>query len=55
MDEGKLLELSAWITKAGLAGRPEIDMLEGYCERLSRRRPAARRRDRRHRYAASAL
>jgi adenylate cyclase len=35
MDEGKLLELSAWITKAGLAGRPEIDMLEGYCERLS--------------------
>ena len=34
MDEGKLLELSAWITKAGLAGRPEIDMLDGYCERL---------------------
>ncbi len=35
MDEGKLLELSAWITKVGLAGRPEIDMLDGYCERLS--------------------
>ena len=34
MDEGKLLELSAWITKAGLAGRSEIDMLDGYCERL---------------------
>ncbi len=34
MDDGKLVELSAWITKAGLAGRPEIDMLDGYCERL---------------------
>ena len=34
MDDGKLIELSAWITKAGLAGRPEIDMLDGYCERL---------------------
>ncbi|HEY2111286.1 MAG TPA: adenylate/guanylate cyclase domain-containing protein, partial [Dongiaceae bacterium] len=35
MDEGKLLELSGWITKAGLAGRSEISMLEGYCERLA--------------------
>jgi len=34
MDEAKLLELSAWITKAGLAGRSEIEMLDGYCERL---------------------
>jgi len=34
MDDGKLVELSAWITKAGLACRPEIDMLDGYCERL---------------------
>ena len=55
MDDGKLLELSAWITKAGLAGRPEIDMLEGYCERLRAAGLPARRRDRGHRYAASPL
>src|SRR4029077_4753972 len=35
MDEGKLLELSSWITKAGLARRPQIATPEGHCERLS--------------------
>ena len=34
MQEAKLLELSTWITKAGLAGRPETEMMAGYCERL---------------------
>jgi adenylate cyclase len=34
MQDAQLLELSTWITKTGLAGRAETEMLAGYCERL---------------------
>ena len=34
MDERKLSEIAVWATKAGLAGRPETEMLSGFCERL---------------------
>jgi adenylate cyclase len=35
MQEAQLLELSTWITKAGLAGRAETEMMAGFCDRLS--------------------
>ena len=34
MDQQKYAELSAWITAAGLAGKPETMMLSGFCDRL---------------------
>ena len=34
MKESDFNELSRWITEAGLAGRSEIAMLEGFCDRL---------------------
>src|SRR5689334_9943665 len=34
MQEAKLLELATWITKAGLAGWSETEMMAGYCWRL---------------------
>lgn len=32
MDD-RLIEVSAWVTKAGLSGAPEPDLLRGFCER----------------------
>jgi adenylate cyclase len=34
MNDAQFAELSLWITEAGLAGRSEIAMLDGFCERL---------------------
>jgi adenylate cyclase len=34
MDEKKLSEIAVWITKAGLAGRPETEMVTGFCDRV---------------------
>ena len=34
MNDTQFAELSRWITEAGLAGRSEIEMLDGFCERL---------------------
>jgi adenylate cyclase len=33
MDAGKLSQIAAWITEAGLVGRAETEMLAGFCER----------------------
>jgi adenylate cyclase len=33
MDHGRFLPLIAWIAEAGLAGRRELDLLQGFCER----------------------
>jgi adenylate cyclase len=33
MHETFVSELSAWVTEAGLAGRPETDIVSGFCER----------------------
>jgi adenylate cyclase len=32
--EQQLPSLVAWITEAGLAGRPELDLVSGFCERM---------------------
>ncbi len=34
MNEKQLSDLCAWITEAGLAGRPETEMVDGFCNRL---------------------
>ena len=34
MNDTQFAELSRWITEAGLAGRSEIEMLDGFCQRL---------------------
>jgi adenylate cyclase len=34
MNDTQFAELSAWITEAGLAGRPETDLVAGFCDRL---------------------
>ena len=34
MNEAQFAEISRWITEAGLAGRSEIEMLDGFCARL---------------------
>ncbi len=34
MNDTQFAELSRWITEAGLAGRSEIEMLDGFCTRL---------------------
>ena len=34
MNDTQFAEISRWITEAGLAGRSEIAMLDGFCERL---------------------
>ena len=33
MNEAFFAEFSAWLTQAGLAGRPETDIVNGFCER----------------------
>ncbi|HEX4411218.1 MAG TPA: adenylate/guanylate cyclase domain-containing protein [Xanthobacteraceae bacterium] len=33
MDDAVLIELSAWLTQAGLAGAAETDIMSGFCER----------------------
>jgi len=33
MDEAALIEVSAWLTQAGLAGTPETEIVAGFCER----------------------
>ena len=33
MDAARLAELSGWVTEAGLAGKSEIAILEGFCQR----------------------
>ena len=33
MNEAFFTEMSAWLTQAGLAGTPEIDIVSGFCER----------------------
>jgi adenylate cyclase len=33
MNDAAFAELSAWLTQAGLAGTPEIDIVSGFCER----------------------
>jgi adenylate cyclase len=33
MNEASFVELSAWLTQAGLAGTSETDILSGFCER----------------------
>jgi adenylate cyclase len=34
MDDGAAAGIAAWVTKAGLAGLPEPDLLQGFCHRL---------------------
>ncbi|WP_370400920.1 adenylate/guanylate cyclase domain-containing protein [Sulfitobacter sp. JB4-11] len=33
-DDPRVAELNRWITSAGLSGRPHLEMLEAYCQRL---------------------
>jgi adenylate cyclase len=33
MDQARLSDIAAWITEAGLAGRPQGDLLTGFCKR----------------------
>ncbi len=33
MDDAAFIDLSAWLTRAGLAGTSETDILCGFCER----------------------
>src|SRR6478609_494943 len=33
MNEASFAELSAWLIKAGLAGKPETDIVQGFCDR----------------------
>src|ERR1700760_4106122 len=33
MNEAFFAEVSAWLTQAGLAGTPETDIVNGFCER----------------------
>jgi adenylate cyclase len=33
MNEASFIELSAWLTQAGLSGMPETDIVSGFCER----------------------
>ena len=33
MTEAEIAELAAWIAEAGLVGRSEIALVEGFCER----------------------
>src|SRR5258708_8599452 len=33
MNEASFAELSAWLIKAGLAGQPETDIVDGFCDR----------------------
>ena len=40
MNDTQFAEISRWITEAGLAGRSEIEMFAGFCDRL--RAPACR-------------
>jgi adenylate cyclase len=35
MDETFFTDLSAWLTKAGLAGKPETEIVAGFCERCA--------------------
>jgi adenylate cyclase len=35
MNPAALSELAAWVTEAGLAGKPETALLDGFCRRLS--------------------
>src|ERR1700744_1100240 len=35
MTEAQIAELMAWIAGEGLAGRPETDVIGGFCERLT--------------------
>src|SRR3954452_25015845 len=35
MDESQLAAITAWVTKTGLAGAPELDLVRGFCERVS--------------------
>ena len=35
MDNARIAELHAWITGAGLAGRPEAELLSGFCTRVA--------------------
>src|SRR3954469_19361348 len=35
MDESQLAAITAWVTKTGLAGAAELDLLRGFCERVS--------------------
>ena len=40
--------LNAWLAKAGLRGEPEAALVNGFCERARRRRPADQPRDDAH-------
>src|SRR5438552_869931 len=35
MDAAQIVELSQWVTRAGLAGKPETDLVQGFCERVA--------------------
>jgi len=35
MDESRIAAIAAWVTKGGLSGAAELDLLRGFCERVS--------------------